>query len=36
LKIYKETDFDAEISRFHLPSKDHKSQLITFSKSVFS
>ena len=36
LKTFKETDFDGEISRFHLPSKDHKSQLITFSKSVFS
>ena len=36
LKTFKETDADAEISRFHLPNKEHKSQLVTFYKSVLS
>ena len=36
LRTFKETDADAEISRFHLPNKEHRSQLVTFYKSVLS
>jgi len=36
LRKFKNTDLSTEISRFHLPDKNHKSELISFSQSIFT
>ena len=36
LRKFKNTDLNTEINRFHLPDKNHKSELISFSESIFT